>query len=131
MIPLALGMFSRERSHVASLTRCHRCTGWRGLSSAPRRRRLANAATTRALNRHGLTALRCGQVGNAAVHCVGRLPTDLVGRRMQMPPELMPPPCPSAGLTPAEDRAVLRAEVEALAPWRDAIASARPAGRAR
>jgi hypothetical protein len=43
---------------------------------------------------------------------------------MRMPPELMPPPCPSGGLTPAEDRAVLRAEADALAPWRAAIAQA-------
>jgi len=75
----------------------------------------AYSAATRARNRYGLTALRRGQVGNAAVHCVDRLPADLVGRLMQMAPEPMPPPCPSGGLTPAEDRAVLRA---ALAPWR-------------
>jgi hypothetical protein len=40
----------------------------------------------------------------------------------------MPPPCPSGGLTPAEDRVVLRAEADALAPWRAAIAQARQAG---
>jgi hypothetical protein len=88
----------------------------------------AYSAATRARNRYGLTALRRGQVGNAAVRCVDRLPADLVGRLMQMAPELMPPPCPSGGLTPAEDRAVLRAEADALAPWRAAIAQARQAG---
>jgi hypothetical protein len=88
----------------------------------------AYSAATRARNRYGLTALRRGQVGNAAVRCVDRLPADLVGRLMQMAPELMPPPCPSGGLTPAEDRVVLRAEADALAPWRAAIAQARQAG---
>jgi hypothetical protein len=78
----------------------------------------------------GMARLRRGRVGNEAVRYVDRLPADLVGRLMQMPPELMPPPCPSGGLTPAEDRAVLRAEAEALAPWREAIAQAQPTGRA-
>ena len=86
------------------------------------------SAETRARNRYDLTALRRGQVGNAAVRCVDRLPADLVGRLMQTAPELVPPPCPSGGLTPAEDRAVLRAEAEALAPWRAAIAQAGLAG---
>jgi hypothetical protein len=88
-------------------------------------------AEMRALNRHDLTALRRGVVGNEAVRCVDRLPADLVGRLMQMPPELRPPPWPSGGLTPAEDRAVLRAEAEALAPWRAAIAQAGASGRVR
>jgi hypothetical protein len=69
----------------------------------------AYSAETRARNRHDLTALRRGRVGNEAVRYVDRLPADLVGRLMQMAPELMPPPWPSGGLTPAEDRAVLRA----------------------
>ena len=129
MIPLTLGMFSRERSHVASLTRCHRCTG----RPAAYRRPLAVAGwqTPRQPRSRPGAALRRGLVGTAAVRCVDRPPPNFSARLMRMPPELMPPPCPSAGLTPAEDRAVPRAEVEALAPWRDAIASARPAGRAR
>jgi hypothetical protein len=122
-------MFSRERSHVASLTRCHRCTG----RPAAYRRPLAVAGwqTPRQPRSRPGAALRRGLVGNAAVRCVDRPPPNFSARLMRMPPELMPPPCPSAGLPPAEDRAVPRAEVEALAPWRDAIASARPAGRAR
>ena len=81
-------------------------------------------AEMRAFNRHSLTALRRGRVGNAAVGCFDRLPPDLAERLMGMPAELLPPPWPTGGLTPAEDRAVLRAETEALAPWRAAIAQA-------
>jgi hypothetical protein len=88
----------------------------------------AYSAATRARNRYGLTALRRGLVGNDAVRCLDRLPPDFSARLMRMPPELMPPPCPSGGLTPAEDRAVLRAEADALAPWRAAIAQAGLAG---
>jgi hypothetical protein len=88
------------------------------------------SAETRALNRHDLTALRRGRVGHAARRCFDRLPLDLASRLMQMPPELQPPPWPSGGLTPAQDRAVLRAEADALAPWRAAIAQAGLAGSA-
>ncbi len=88
----------------------------------------AYSAETRARNRYDLTALRRGQVGNAAARCVDRLPPDLASRLLRLPPELMPPPPPSGGLTPAQDRAVLRAEAAALAPWRAAIAQAGLAG---
>ena len=88
------------------------------------------SAATRARLRYSITALRRGLVGSAALVYVERLPAGLAGRLMQIPPELMPPAPPSRGLTPAEDRAVLRAETEALAPWRAAIAQARSAGRA-
>jgi hypothetical protein len=40
------------------------------------------------------------------------------------------PPYPTAGISAAEDRAMQRAEAEALAPWKQAIALARRAGRA-
>jgi hypothetical protein len=90
----------------------------------------AYSAETRAHNRHDLSALRRGQVGNAAVRNVDRLPPDLAARLWQMPGELLPPPWPTGGLTPAEDRAVLRTEAEALAPWRQAIEQAAPAKRA-
>jgi hypothetical protein len=86
-------------------------------------------AETRARNRHDLTSLRRGEVGNAAVCCVDRLPPEFSARLWEMPSELLPPPWPTGGLTPAEDRAVLRAEAEALAPWRQAIAQAGQAGR--
>ena len=94
----------------------------------------AYSAETRALNRHDLTALRRGRVGNAAVRHLDRLPPDLAAHLWQMPPELLPPPWPTRGLTPAQDRAVLRAETASLAPWRAAIAQAgfsRRAGKAR
>ncbi len=90
----------------------------------------AYGAEMRARNRHDLTALRRGQVGNDALRCGDRLPADLAVRLLQMPLELMPPPWPSGGLTPAEDRAVLRAETAALAPWREAIAQVGAALRA-
>ena len=86
-------------------------------------------AETRARNRHVLTVMWRGQVVNAALDCFDLLPSDLAARLMEMPDELMPPPCPCDGLTPGQDRAVLRAEADALAPWRAAIAHARQAGR--
>jgi len=90
----------------------------------------AYSAATRAHNRHDLTELRRGRVVDAARRCLDRLPPDLAARLMQMPPELLPLPWPTSGLTPAQDRAVLRAEADALAPWRAAIAQAGLAGRA-
>jgi hypothetical protein len=83
------------------------------------------SAETRAFNRYTLTMLRRGRVGNEAVRCLDRLPAEFAARLAQMPPELLPPTCPTAGLTVAEDRAVLRAEAEALAPWKAAIAWAK------
>jgi hypothetical protein len=82
-------------------------------------------AETRAFNRYTLTMLRRGRVGNEAVRCLDRLPAEFAARLAQMPPELLPPTYPTAGLTVAEDRAVLRAEAEALAPWKAAIAWAK------
>jgi hypothetical protein len=82
----------------------------------------AYSAATRARIRHDLTELRRGQVGNAAARCVDLLPADLAARLLQLPPEFLPLPWPTGGLTPAQDRAVLRAEIDALAPWRAAIA---------
>ena len=82
----------------------------------------AYSAETRAFNRYALTMLRRGRVGNDALRYCDRLPAELAARLVQSPPELMPPRYPSGGLTPAQDRAVLRAEAEALAPWKAAIA---------
>ncbi len=84
----------------------------------------ADRAQTRAHNRYGRTLLRRDQVGNAALLCLDRLPPDFSARLWQMPPELLPPPWPTGGLTPARDRAVLRTEAATLAPWRAAIAQA-------
>src|SRR5439155_335565 len=47
----------------------------------------------------------------------------------RLAPELLPPPWPTGGLSRAADRAVVRAEAEALAPWQRAIAAARAAER--
>jgi hypothetical protein len=119
-----------------------RCRRHGGRSTGPRTEegtaRLRTARTIhggygaemRARIRYSLTALRRGQVGNAAVCCVDLLPPDFAARLWQVPSELMPPLPPTGGLTPAEDSAVLRAEAEALAPWRLAIAEAGRAGRA-
>jgi hypothetical protein len=82
----------------------------------------AYSAETRAFNRYTLTMLRRGRVGNDALRYCDRLPAELAARLMQMPPELMPPRYPSGGLTVAQDREMLRAEAEALAPWKAAIA---------
>jgi hypothetical protein len=85
----------------------------------------AFSAETRASNRHALTMLRRGRVGNDAMRYADRLPPELALRLGQMPAELLPPARPSAGLTPAQDRVVLRAEAAALAPWQQAIVLAR------
>ena len=87
------------------------------------------SAESRAFDRYRLTALRRGRVGNDADRYYDRLPPELAARLAQMPAELLPPPFPRRGLTPAQDRAVLRAEADALAPWKQAIAEARQAGR--
>jgi hypothetical protein len=85
----------------------------------------AFSAETRASNRHALTMLRRGRVGNDAIRYADRLPPELALRLEQMPVELLPPARPSAGLTSAQDRAVLRVEAAALAPWQQAIVLAR------
>ena len=120
-----------------------RCRMHGGRSTGPRTEegmaRLRTARTVhggygaemRARNRYSLTELRRGEAGNAAVRCVDRLPPEFSARLSEMPPELKPPPRPTGGLTPAEDRAMLRAEAEALAPWRQAIARAGQAGARR
>ncbi len=90
----------------------------------------AYSAETRALNRHDLTELRRGRAVDAARRCLDRLPPDLAARLLQMPRELLSSPWPTGGLTPAQDHAVLRAETDALAAWRAAIAQAGLAGRA-
>ncbi len=86
----------------------------------------AYSAATRAHNRHDLTELRRGRVVDAAKRCLDRLPPDLAARLMQMPRELLSSPWPTGGLTPAQDRAVLRAEADAPR----ALAGGDRAGRA-
>jgi hypothetical protein len=86
-------------------------------------------AEVRARDRNMLAIFRRGQVLLEAVRCIDRLPPELAGRLNRMPPALMPPPFPSAGLTRAQDRALMRAEAAALAPWKLAIAAATAARR--
>jgi len=112
-----------------------------GRSTGPRtpegRARVAAARTThggygadaRAFNRHHVTFLRRSRVRlNAAIYR-DRLPPDLAARMTPIAPELLWPPEPTRGITRAEDRALLRAETAALAPWKLAIAQARQARR--
>jgi hypothetical protein len=87
------------------------------------------SAEARARDRHILTLARRARLAIAAVRHADRLPPEFAARLNRMAPELLPPPWPSGGLSRAEDRAVLQAEAEALAPWKLAIAAAREAGR--
>jgi len=116
-----------------------RCRMHGGRSTGPRtaegRARIAVARTThggygadtRAFNRHHFTFLRRSRLRlDAVLHCDG-LPPDLAARMAPIAPELSLPPRPTRGITRAEDRALLRAETEALAPWKQALALARKA----
>jgi hypothetical protein len=88
-----------------------------------------HGAEARACHRNMLAIFRRGQVLLEAVRCIDRLPPELAARLNRMPPALMPPPCPSGELSRAEDRALMRAEAAALAPWKQAIAAATAARR--
>jgi nicotinate-nucleotide--dimethylbenzimidazole phosphoribosyltransferase len=107
-----------------------------GRSTGPRtpegRARIAAAHTrhspaSRARTHHIQSLTRRCRVFRDALEHLDRLPPDLAARFRQLPPELDTPPWPAAGLTPAEDRAMQRAEAAALAPWKAAIALARQA----
>jgi hypothetical protein len=87
-----------------------------------------DSAESRAFNRHIISLLRRGRLKLDAHRLRHALPPGLAARLAQLPPELQPPPWPSGGLFAAQDRAVLRAEAEALAPWRQAVALARQGG---
>jgi hypothetical protein len=113
-----------------------------GRSTGPRteagRARIAAAHTIhgqygakqRARDRSILSQTRRCRVYCAALQCLDRLPRELAARLGQSPPELQMPPYPATGITAAEDRAMQRAEAEALAPWKQAVALATRAGRA-
>jgi len=62
--------------------------------------------------------------------CLDRLPPDLVARFHQSPWELEMPVYTTGGISVAQDRAMQRAEREAFAPWKHALARARQAGQA-
>jgi len=116
-----------------------RCRMHGGRSTGPRtpegRARIAAAHTihgdygaeARAFNRHHVTFLRRGSVRYYAVMYCDRLPTELAARMAPIAPELLWQVRPTRGITRAEDRAMLQAETEALAPWKQAIALARQA----
>jgi len=86
-------------------------------------------AETRAWRRHVLTMLRRGTVFHDAFRYAAHLPPDMVVRLHGSPPELALPRFSAGCLSRAEDRAVMWAEAEALAPWKQAIALAKEAGR--
>jgi hypothetical protein len=88
------------------------------------------SAETRAFNRHHVTALGRSRVRMFTVLHFDRLPLELAARMTPLAPELRMPPRPTRGITRAEDRVLLRAEAEALAPWKQAIALDRQARRA-
>jgi hypothetical protein len=117
-----------------------RCRMHGGASTGPRTaeglQRLRDARTThgrytassRARNRFLLSFARRGRVERAALRHEARLPPIAAARLVAFPPELTVPPYPSPGQKPpsrAEDRAFVRAEAEALAPWKRAIAAAK------
>ncbi len=117
-----------------------RCRMHGGRSTGPRtqegRARIAAARTRyspawRARAHYLRSFTGRGRVFRAARQHLDRLPPDLVARFRQGPPELRTPPYPAGGITPAEDRAMQRAEAEALASWKAAIALARQAARGR
>ncbi len=89
-------------------------------------------AEARALDRYRLTLLRRSRVNAAAMDYQAHLPPAFVARLYGKAPELLPPPGPTGGITAAADRMRRRAVAAALAPWKQAIATARAArGAAR
>jgi hypothetical protein len=85
-------------------------------------------AEGRARDRHIVSLLRCWRITNDALRHIDRMPPELAARLVTNPPELSPA-LVRGGLSLAEHRVLVRAEAEALAPWRRAIAAARQAKR--
>jgi len=88
-------------------------------------------AETRGFNRQVLSTLRRSRVLGDAIRYEAALPADLAARLHGAAPELALPHYRPGGLSRAEDQAILRAEADALAPWKHAIALARAAERGR
>ncbi len=86
-------------------------------------------AEARALNRKILTQAGRNRIALEAIRRRDRLLPELVARLNSLPPELMPPPWPTGGLTRAQDQAARQAEAANLAPWKRAIEAARQATR--
>jgi hypothetical protein len=87
-------------------------------------------AERRAFNRCILSIARRGQVYRAVLDCLDRLPPELAARFEQMQWELVTSLSQAGSITAAQDRALQRAEAEALAPWKAATAVVRQAARA-
>jgi hypothetical protein len=85
------------------------------------------SAAERAWNRNTIALCRRGRVWREAVRYQAALPQHFVERLHTTPFELMALPAPVKGISRARDRAIIRAEAEALAPWQAAIAAARAA----
>jgi hypothetical protein len=86
-------------------------------------------AEARALNRKILTQLGRNRIALEAIRRRDRLLPELVARLNSLPPELMPPPWPTGGLTRAQDQTARQAEAANLAPWKRAIEAAQQATR--
>src|SRR5271166_1563680 len=84
-------------------------------------------AGPRAEKRYRLTMLRRNRVKRAATNYQAHLPPVFLARLYGHPPELAPPPKPTGGITAQQDRIRYRAVLAALAPWKQAIATARAA----
>jgi hypothetical protein len=117
-----------------------RCRRHGGLSTGPRtaeglaRLRAARmvhgafSAAQRAQDRHMISSLRRSRMLAQVMHWVNDLPPELAARVLEAP-ELYPTREPIGGLTPEQDRAVWRQEHAALAPWRQAVETAKQAWR--
>jgi hypothetical protein len=86
-------------------------------------------AATRARDRHARASIRRSEVFLAVVSYYSRLPPELAARLDGGAPELRLPVLPPAVLSAAEEQVFRRAEAEAHAPWKAALAAARAMGR--
>jgi len=88
------------------------------------------AAEARAEKRYRLTMLRRNHVTPGAIRYMHHMSPVFVARLYGYAPELLQPPSPTGGITAAAGPMRRRAVAAALAPWKQAIATAREAGRA-
>jgi hypothetical protein len=87
-------------------------------------------AKARADNRFRITLFRVTRVNIGLELYKAHLPRAFIFGLSRHPPELLPPPRPTDGITAAEDRAMRHAVAASLSPWRAAVAEARAAHRA-
>jgi hypothetical protein len=86
-------------------------------------------AGARSLNRYRRTLLRISRVDIALDRYQAHLQLAFAARLCGYPPELMPRPRPTGGITAPEARGLRHAVATSLAPWRAATAEARAAAR--